>query len=67
MSPALLRWYKYSLIHSTNGYPCRTAPGPIPGTEEMAKDMVCSNAQVFNDIQCSEGAPHRVAEGRIVT
>ena len=33
----------------------------------MAKDMVCSNAQVFNDIQCSEGGPHRVAEGRIVT
>ena len=55
------------MIHSTNRYPCRTAPGPIPGTEEMAKDMVCSNAQVFNDIQCSEGGPHRVAEGRIVT
>lgn len=40
---------------------------PIPGTEEMAKDMVYSNAQVFNDIQRSEGEPHRIAKGRIVT
>lgn len=67
LSPALLRWYKHSLIHSTNRYPCRRAPGPIPGTEEMAKDMVCSNTQVFNDIQRSEGEPHKIAEGRIVT
>lgn len=36
----------------------RTVPGPIPGTEEIAKDKVCSNTQVFKDIQRSEGVCH---------
>ena len=36
----------------------RMVPGPIPGTEEMAKDKVCSNTQVFKDIQRREGVCH---------